>query len=277
VIRSKAEWNEGPTEVAAPALDMPKPRNWRALWLIGAVLWGIAAVAFAMRAKPDRSGVGALETRAEMLATTLDAEARATLVRADAIATSPVLRAAIETDASTLADMARDKDVAFTLRAGESLEVYQWRGGQRALLLRLPHTARPLVVPAAGQARLDAAGDRVVATATSPIANGRAKIAGEIVLSAPVDLTTVTNRLAEYAQSAVLVGLGQPVALVPGNAKANLTIPIAAKTPAAGALALQASIVEGGGSFVFAWLSMTIAALLLGMFVVTTVRARREA
>ena len=275
VVRSKVEWNEGPTEVAAPPLEMPNQRNWRWLWLAGAVLWGIAAATVAIRAQPDRSSVGPLEARAEMLATTLDAEARAIQVRAEAIATAPALRNAIETDAVTLANMVRDRDVSFALRPGEELEVYQWQGGQRALMLRLPQTAKPLAAPAAGQARLEAANDRVVVTTTATVTNGQAKIAGELALSSPVDLAGVTKRIAEHADGATLVGLGQPVVLVKSNAAANLTIPIAAKTPAAGPLELKASISEGGGSFAFAWVFMTIAVLLLATFAVTTVRARR--
>src|SRR5688572_18338782 len=113
VIRSQklpaVDWNEGPTELSVPALvAVPRKRNWRMLLLAGAIVLGIAAVALVLRAKPDGTAVNALEARAEMIGSTLDGEARAVLVRAEAMATSPMLRAAVETDASTLANMARD-------------------------------------------------------------------------------------------------------------------------------------------------------------------------
>lgn len=276
VVRSsRTDWNEGPTEVAAPPIIEVPRRRWHVLWLAGAILWSIAATTFAIRARPDRSSVDALYARGEMLATTLDAEARTTQMRAEGLAASPVLRAAIETDAATLADMARDHHPALALRPGETLELYQLSGGQRSLLLRLPADATPLVPPATGQASLESANKRVVVTATAAVSNERSRLAGELVLSSTADLAPVTKRIAEYARGAVLVGMSQPVPLIDSRAAANLSIQIAAKTPGAGSLVLQASLEHAGGSSALAWICMTIAAILLAVYVVSKLRARR--
>ncbi|HEY5926161.1 MAG TPA: hypothetical protein VIV11_30960 [Kofleriaceae bacterium] len=279
VVRSQKvpviDWNEGPTEIEAPPLAPVPVRNWRVLWLAGAIVMGIAGIVLATRTNPSAKNIPALEARAELLGTTLDGEARAAMVRAEAIATSPVLRAAIETDASTLADMARDRDVAFPLQAGDVLEVYQWRAGERTLMLRLPKDARSIEAPAAGQVRLESANARVVVVATAAIANERSKIAGELVLATPVELRAVAKRIGEAAAGASIVGLPEPVVLVANAGTPNVTIPIPAKTPTAGTLALSAVVLEAGGSgSVFAWICMTLSALLLAGFAVLTVRAR---
>src|SRR5262249_12750073 len=103
------------------------PRRSRALWLVGAVLAGAAAVAITMADKAmvgsnDQAALAALNADVEKLATTLDGAARSAHLRADGIATTPMLRAAIETDAATLSDLA-NTEMVFTADHGEVLEV----------------------------------------------------------------------------------------------------------------------------------------------------------
>lgn len=282
VIRSQpvpvVDWNDAPTEITARPLPPPQPAARRTKWhfaaLAAAVLFGIAAIALTLRARPNASRIDALESRAEMLGTALDGDARATMIRAEAIATSPVLRAAIETDAGTLADMARDRDVAFSLQRGDVIEVYQVRAGKRALLLRLPASSKPLDAPTGGQARIEGAGDRLSVVANAVVVNSRSDITGEIVLSTPVELADVARRIADLASGAQLVGTREPVVLVRSSSSPNVTIPIRAKTPAARPLVLAVSVPVPSSSSVFAWLCMAVAAGLLATFVVVRRRAR---
>ena len=281
VIRSQPvptiEWNEGPTEIAAQSLPAVETRSRRVLWLAAAVACGVIAIVFALRAQPDATNVAALEARAEMMGTMLDGEARAAMVRAEAMATSPVLRAAIETDADTLADMARDRDVAFSLGKGEVIEVYQVRTDARRLLLRLPADAKPLEAPAAGQARIESGNSNVTVIAAAPIANERSKIAGEIVISTPIDLGPVSKRIAEHASGAVVTGLDQAIVMIDSKTVPNVTLPIHTRTPVAGSLSLAAVVRQPTASSAYAWIFMSASAVLLAIFVVSLVRSRRAA
>jgi hypothetical protein len=280
VIRSQpspvvVDWNEPPTEITVTPLPPPRRRPWRYVAIVGAIAFAGLAVLFTLRSGPDNTKLEALESRAEQLATTVDGDARAALVRAEAIAASPVLRAAIDTDASTLADMARDRDMALSLREHDVVEIYQLRAGKRALLLRLPPNAPALDAPAAGQARIDTAGERLMVVASTPIANGRTTAAGELVLATPVDLNSVSKRIADQAAGAQLVGLRKPIVLKPSTTAPNVTIAVPAKTPVAGSLALAAVLPVAKGSSIFSWVFITISAALFATFVILHRRARR--
>jgi hypothetical protein len=281
VIRSQpvpvVEWTETPTEITVAPVK-PRARSSsspRLAVLAGAVGFAALAIVLTLRSGPSSSKIAALESRADLLATTLDGDARAAIVRAEAIAASPVLRAAIDTDATTLADMARDRDMSLSLREHDVVEIYQVRAGKRALLLRLPATAAPLQAPVAGQARIDGAANRVVVVASAAIANGRSAVAGELVLSTPVDLVNITKRIAEQTDGAQLVGMQKPIVLEQSASAPNVTIPIEAKTPVAGSLSLAAFVPSGASSgSLWAWLCMTISAGLFATFVILQRRSR---
>lgn len=272
-----AEWNDIATEITTTPVAPRKRLPLRLAAIPAAVVFAVLAVILTLRAGPSGSKLEALESRGELIATAIDGDARAAIVRAEAIAASPVLRAAIDTDANTVADMARDRDMALSLRDHDIVEIYQLRAGKRSLLLRLPANAPPLDAPAAGQARVDEATNRLVVVASAAIANGRSAVAGELVLATPVDLVSVTKRIAEQASGAQLVGMRKPVVLAPSNSAPNVTVPISAKTPVAGTLALAAFVPSSGASSIWAWLCMTISAGLFATFVILHRRARRNA
>jgi hypothetical protein len=290
VIRSQkvpvVDWNDAPTEVTARPLPLPlppppvQPARRAAVWhfgvLAGAIVFGLAAIVLTVRAQPDSDHIDALKDRAEVLATSLDGDARAAMVRAEAIATSPVLRAAIVTDASTLADMARDRDVVFPLQKGDVIEVYQVRGGKRTLMLRMPESARPLDPPAGGQSRIDGAGDRLAVVANAVVVNSRSDVTGEIVVSTPVELAPLAAHIGQHATGAQLVGTKHPVVVVPSKDAPNVTIPIATKTPALAPLTLAAVVPVPAASSVGPWVCMTFAAGLLAAFVILHRRSRRQ-
>lgn len=275
VVRSQtasSAWHDESTEVTAP--PVPQRRR-RVLWLATAIACGVVAGVLLRLATPGAANTAALETRAEMIGTTLEGEARAAMVRAEAIAASPVLRAGIATDASTLADMAREHDLVFPLQRGEVIEVFQVTGGNRALLLRLPAGARALVPPAAGHTRIAARDHGVVVVAKAAVAQDHAGIAGEIVLSTPVDLAPVARRISEHASGAVLEGLGEEIVLVEGGATPNVTLPITTTSPVEGTLSLAASVPLPTANRTYAWACMGVALLLLSIFAVSAIRARR--
>jgi len=105
--------------------------------------------------------------------------------RAMAIAASPMLRAAIDTDAATMLDLLTT-EATFALRPGEVLEVYQ---GTSVLLARVPPSSTPLA-----RSGSDASGGRVQVSV--PVLGRTRKPAGTLVLAVPFDehSTTIDDR-----------------------------------------------------------------------------------
>ncbi len=138
---------------------------------------------------------------AEQLAAALDSLASATELRAQGFSTSPMLRAAIETDAATLEDLARDGNL-FSVQSGETLEVIQLRDGRAATLLRMPDGALPLAArPDHPTLVIDAVGARVVVSA--PIHDTKNNVGGSLVLATAVDLRALAPALAGRGTVAV--------------------------------------------------------------------------
>jgi len=275
VIRSKTatsfDLDDEVTEVTLIRTPAPQTRGGRRmLWLLVGIACGAIAVALALLARPRAA---ALEARAEMIGTVLDGESRAARVRVEAIASSPVLRAGIETDGRTLADMVHDNDLVLPLQRGDVIDVFQIRDGIRTLVLRLPAGATVLAPPTDGTV-IEAKNHGVVVVAKAAIPKQRSGIAGEIVLSTPVDLTTVSTLIAEHASGAVLEGLGEPIVLVQGGTP-NVRIPITTKSPPAGSLSL-AAVVRPTVNRNYALGFMAASILALSIFAASVVRERRQ-
>ena len=172
--------------------------------LIAAVAPAIAATALVFAdtsstSSSDNQRTLGLQAAAEMIGTTLDGEARAAQVRVEAIASSSMLRTAIDTDAQTLADMARDKDIVFPVEHGEVLEVVQIRNNTRTTMLRIPATAAKLDPSTSGATRVESHGATVVAVANAPITKPGSGMSGEVVISVPLDLEPIKKRVATLA------------------------------------------------------------------------------
>jgi hypothetical protein len=224
----------------------------------------------------------ALSADVEKLASAFDGAARSAHMRADGIATTPMLRQAIETDAATLNDLA-NTEMVFTADRGEALEVFQFRGERSTSLLRIPRTALS-VQPLKGRAtRFQSDGKGVTLAASAPISAYRAGVTGGLVISTPVDLTAIRRSFGDHASYASLTGLGADVQLAGtpdnrGSAPVKLAMPssgdwnagnaavIASPKPAPGLIwAGHARYMSGG-----------LAALLLAGFVVQLVRRSRS-
>ena len=200
-----------------------------------AVCLGLALVASAVAivvplfVKPAVTSAPNLEPIAALIGSTLDNEARAAQVRIDAVATSPMLRAAIETDAQTLADMARDKDLLFPVKGSETLEVFQITD-KRVSMLRVPANAPALESVVPGKALLASRLDGIAIVVAAKVTS-QSDITGEVVLSVPVDLAAIKERLATVVDEGIVMGLTIPVVVVKSTGvKGNVvSIPIATK------------------------------------------------
>ncbi|HMG54647.1 MAG TPA: hypothetical protein VK601_14220, partial [Kofleriaceae bacterium] len=219
--------------VALPAL--PPRRSLRLLWLLAAVL-AAAAGTGAMyledqtRIAAQQVMASALDGDAEMLASLIETEVRGAHLRAEGVAATPMLRAAIETDAATLKDMAGN-DFLFSPRRGEVFELFQIRGsGAPASVLRIPESAAAIPAMPGNRTRILKSGDRITIVAGAPIARTRAGISGTVAIAAPVDLAPLKRRIAQHARSAALIGLGTSLQLAGAPAAAGspaITIPVA--------------------------------------------------
>jgi hypothetical protein len=216
-------FEEEHTEVLARAVWMHRRPSMR--WLGGAAMWFTSAIAIAMCAPHSThtlapATVAALEHQAAELGLTIDAAVRAAHRRAQSVANTPMMRAAILTDAATVADMMKS-EFNFQLAPGEVVELFQVHDGQIDTLIRMPATARALPrIQDRDVARveIDAAGLRVIAGAhVDRLKDGAgydARVAGMFMLSSPVGVEAVRQQIAEYAENATLVDASRAFRLV---------------------------------------------------------------
>jgi hypothetical protein len=254
IIRSQSQpvmpaFREDPTEQTQyppPPVVAARRRKLSFLWLAAAVVPAIAAVALGAVHPAAQQPVRTAEAEsvAQLLGTTLDGEAQAAKVRVEAIASSSMLRAAIQTDAQTLADMARDNDIAFPHGANEAIEVIQVSANERKTLLKIPSTAPDMATPPAGTAKLERRGDAMFIIVDAPVTGQSGAPAGEIALAAPIDLSRIQKRTYEQLTGVTLTGFGPPISLGGGAAVPN-GAPITAQIPttvAAPGLAIAAMV-----------------------------------
>jgi hypothetical protein len=219
-----------PVPVAVPNRRPSVPtlvrRRARFVWLLLAVIPLAGAIGFAF-VKSTPGPVSApktveLDAVAQLVGTTLDAEARAALIRAEAIASSPTLRAAIQTDAGTLADMAKDHDIVLPSGPDEALEVFQDSPTGRKSMLRIPTGAPSVPPPGIEKTRLEQRGDRLLVVADAKVTSASSADGdGEIVLTTPIDLSAIQKRSYVEVTGVELTGFGKPITLGGGDAAAN--------------------------------------------------------
>ncbi|HEX7838935.1 MAG TPA: serine/threonine-protein kinase [Kofleriaceae bacterium] len=271
--------------VNSVVVQMPAHRS-PVLWLVGAAVAGIVAVAVSIGdqmqvSNEERAAANALTADAERVASVFDASARSAHMRADGIATTPMLRAAIETDAATLSDLA-STEMVFTAGKGEALEVYQFSGAAPKSLLRIPKSVPPLQPLKGRDTRIRSDGRGVMLLASAPISGYRAGVGGGVVLSTPVDMGSLQHALAEHSAAATLTGLGSDLVLVEPSAGAGgtpvkLAVPSSGDWNAGGAMLVATPKRTAG----LAWagkariMSGALSGLLLIGFVVSLVRRRK--
>ncbi len=282
------------TPAAAPTMPIKKAKSKAGLFLLAV---GIIAVGAGVALKltdtgagakadsePDPAAVAAVQADADKLGAALDGEAHAARLRADTIATTPMLRAAIETDAATVKDMAASEHLFTQPKPGEVLEVYQLKNDKLASLLRVPEGAPPLAAGSgSGALRVDSDGQAVTVVATAPITAQSGAVAGAITVASAVDLTAIKRGIAEHALGATLLGRAKPLELAkPSRPGATVTLHVpTSKDIAGGEITLSAVLAPGVaakknpyGTISYAFLGIGGALLLL--YLGSLLRARRE-
>ena len=276
-----------------PAETTPVPpasprRRSSALWLVGAVATALVAVGVTVADQiiitdRDRAATAALTGDVERLSAVFDGAARSAHIRVDGIATTPMLRAAIETDAATLRDLA-STEMIFSPGKGEAVEVYQFGSEKSVSLLRIPSTAAALPPLKGRETRVNVDGDTATLYASAPISGYKSKVAGGLVIASPVNLAPVRRALEEHSTHAILSGLGSDLVLAgsgpapDGVAPIKLAVPSTSDWSSSGATL----IATPGPAIGLPWAGQVrtiaggLAALLVLGFVVSLVRRLRS-
>lgn len=204
--------------VALPPAPAARGRGWIAASCVAALLAGAAGAGLRLAeqrvtSSSDDAAHNAVEAAAADLSAALTSQIHAATQRATALATTPMLRAGIETDASTIHDLVATESL-FAASPGEIIEVFQLQGQRLLSMIRVPASAAPLVASSAARVQLSRAGSSLHVTASAPIALQRTGVGGSIAVSVTGDLTAIKRRVARDVLEATLVGLEAPIPLV---------------------------------------------------------------
>lgn len=218
----------------SPTVEVTSPRRAFGLAiaavLAGGVALGAELLERTMRADAARTGASALQGAAQRAAELLAVTAHAARLRLDGVATAPMLRAAIGTDTATVADLINN-EMLFTANPGEALEVFQVRGDHPTSLLRIPASAAPLSWLKGRESDAAAAGGVLSVSVSSPVAGYDGAVVGGLVLTTPVDLSSLRDALTGHVTAASLRGLEEEIRLVEeaggsGAKRAELAVPM---------------------------------------------------
>ncbi|MGE5181059.1 MAG: hypothetical protein ACM31C_03310 [Acidobacteriota bacterium] len=241
------EADEEITEIVAPLPQPPPPAAiarrpvQHAPWLLAIAILASAGAALpyiadATTPHVQTAAIAQLHGDADELSRVIDAAQTAAAAHVHNLATTPLLRAGIETDAPTIADLA-DHEGLFAPIAGATFEVFQARDGGLVSMVRRPASAPPFVPPADGVPRLASDGRAVRVIASAPIAPQTNGPGGVLAIALPVDLGQASHALGEHALAAMLTGLEHPVVLVATTTSQGEPITIPLARPAGLALA----------------------------------------
>jgi hypothetical protein len=148
-------------------------------------------------------------------------------MRAEGTGSLPMLRAAIETDAVTLKDMVKDRDVLFKAQPDEVLEIFQVRDGKPITMLRIPEAGTPVAPLGGADTRLETDGKSLHLVVGAPVVNQKGIDEGVIALSQPVDLAAIKQLIAPHTKAAALVGASTPILLAGTAAPVSpMTFPV---------------------------------------------------
>ena len=282
-------FEEEHTEVLSRAVWMHRRPSKQ--WLAGAAMWFALAIAITLWAPHSThtlapATVAALEHQAAELGLTIDAAARAAHQRAQSVADTPMMRAAILTDAATVADVMKS-EFKFQLAPSEVIELFQIHDGQIDSLIRMPPTAPALpgvTERDVARVEIDGADLRVITGAhVDRLKEGQgydAHMTGMFMLASPVGLEAIRQQIAEYAEDATLVDASREFHLVhqPSETPGH-TLPLAIATEAA---KLTLTVVPRLTGHRAPWLdlarniSFVLGALMAIMFALMLALHRRE-
>jgi len=219
----------------ALALDVAdeSPRRTRGavlgIALLAAVAGGGLMFAADRIASSTTEAAGAvLEADAEQIAAVLASQARSARKRVDGLASSPILREAIETDTATISEVVRDGSLFMPYR-GEVLELFLLGQGKQTSVLRLPANERPIRL--ATGTRIESRADGLWVVAYAPVPTQLRGSGGTLAIASRIDVEVLRRKISEDAVEASLRGLGAPMELATSNGDKggtlNKTIPVA--------------------------------------------------
>ena len=237
---------------AAPVAVLRRRRRRPGVWLLAAAIAAALAVVTVPleRAQPDpRAALASQVTQAaDRMGARLDAAVRAMQARAVAVATTPMLRAAITTDAHTLEDMVAHEPL-LSPGSGEVFEFYRWRGGSAQSLLRVPRDAPAAAALPGGTTRVEVTGGRLVlasSAAVQPLYRNQA-VTGALVVSATAGGRALSGELPRGAADAVLKGPAGRIELQRPRARRRAGRPVRAAIPLDPAWAQAGLVLEVAG------------------------------
>jgi len=277
----------GTTVASAHVVALPDapPRRASVAWLVAAIVAAVAGGALLVAAPKPVTGaqdpnVLLVKGDAEKLAAAIEAATHAARLRADGLAQAPMLRAGVETDAATVADM-MSHEFSLKLDPGEHFELLQHHDGKLALLLALPDKTE-LSVRADHQPRLQVANGKVRVIVSTPVTSQRGDDAGAVALATPIDLGPVATQLGGHVTTAELRGLDGPVTLVAGTPAGPVTeLPLNLPKELGVTAILAATLppmVAAEPVQTFAWVRLGcwgLAGILAVLYFVNLLRARR--
>ncbi len=227
-----------PRAVRPPSEGLRRPSAPQRRWPTGLLALALVAAAGGggllyaeqrMVTSIDDSAVKSLEADAAQLSAVLDASLRSAKTRGSSIATSPVLRASMETDAATILDVVHDERLIVP-ESGETIELFLTRDGRSQKVLRVPQAAASLGDLPEKTARLEVVGTGLRLVATTPVVRQKGEVGGKIVLASAVDLGPIRGRLSADALGATLTGLDKPLELLPrqepGTEAVEIVVPV---------------------------------------------------
>ena len=211
------------TVVSLP--DRPR-RSPNTAWLVATIVASAAGAALLV-ADPQRTAgadpnLALVRGDADKLAAAIESATRAAQLRADGLAQTPMLRAAIETDVATVNDMFKN-EFSLKLDPGDTFELLQKHDGELVTMLRRPPSAK-LVVRADHQPRL-----RVVKPCglevgvSTAVTSQRGDETGAVALGTKIDLSLALAQLGSHVVGAELRGLDAPMVLVPARGSGSST------------------------------------------------------
>lgn len=176
--------------------------------IAGLAAGGVSIAGNAIKAAADREAAAVLDSDAMRLTSAIDSAVRSAQLRAEGIATAPMVRAAIVTDAATMKDLAATEYV-FSVANGEAIEIFQLAGAEPhtvTSVLRLPESASPIGLPAGRDAEVAILNGNLTLVQAAPIAGYSAKVSGKVAIRTVVDLSTPKHVLEGHAVAAELAG-----------------------------------------------------------------------
>ena len=269
----------------AEIVEIRPPRPWYRAWLLGlALAAGVAAAAIASvasRSAALAARVADARAAAGRIGERLSFQVRAARERAAAIAASPMLRAAVATDARTVQDMVAHEDL-LAPRPGEVIELVQRRGSRATSLARLPAGAGPTAPVEAGAMRIDPAQGGVVVTAAARVAAvyGDTAVDGALVVASRLERATLAGELPPGLQRASIRGLEREVELIAprrppsGGRGAELAVPLAREWMPEVTLNVELPPLAGDGLRAARWIACALAFACLAFYLVGRHRHR---